>query len=202
MLESDVSRLLDIRKDLNERAEREYGLKVSIAHLLVKITAAALQENPIINAELDLDTQEIVFHSEINVGVAMNTPEGLMVPVIKAANKKSIFDIAQSYRDLAEKSAKGTLSIEDASEGTFTVSSLHEFGIENGLAIINPPQSAILFLGTYIKKPVVVNDEIVIRPVMWVSLTYDHRIIDGVAAATFTSKVKSLIENPEQVTWE
>jgi pyruvate dehydrogenase E2 component (dihydrolipoamide acetyltransferase) len=202
MLESDASRLLDLRKHLKEIGEKKFNFGVSVSHLLVKLTAAVLEKHPIINARLDLEKNEIVYNDQVNVGVAMATPEGLMVPVIKEANRKSIFEIARTYYDLAEKSSKGNLSVDDLSGGTFTISSLHEQGIENGLAIINPPQSGILFFGTHKKKPVVIDDQIVIRPLMWVSFTYDHRIMDGVTAANFTAAVRKLIENPEQMVWE
>jgi len=189
-MEVDMSQATAFRKALNEVAPE----KVSFTDIIVKVVAKALEEFPVINASLQ--GEEIVYHDYVNVGVAVALEDGLIVPVIRNANKLGIGAISKQVKELAEKAREGKLSPDEYKGGTFTVSNLGMFGVDSFTPIINPPESAILGVNRIQKKPVVVEDEIVIRPMMNLSLSFDHRLIDGALAAQFLQRVKALLENP------
>lgn len=185
----DVSRLMSIRESLKDKA------KVTYTDLIVKIAAAALLEHPLLNSSIDGD--EIIMKEYVNIGVAVAVEGGLLVPVIRGVQDKGLKEISETLSTLAQKAREGELSSDDLQGGTFTITNLGMFGIESFSPIINQPQSAILGVNAIVETPVVVGGEISVRPFMNLSLTADHRVVDGAMAAQFLKKVKELIENPE-----
>jgi len=167
--------------------------QVSYTEILVKAVARALAEHPIVNSTLD--GEQIKIFEDINIGVAVATEKGLVVPVIHDADKKSLKEVASTLNELVEKARASKLSKEELTGGTFTITNLGMFGVEIFTPIINPPETAILGVGKVVEKPVIVNKEIVIKPMMYLSLSYDHRVIDGAPAAQFLQKIKQLLEN-------
>ena len=194
----DTTNLTAVRKMLNEKSEQ----KIAFSDLLVKAVSKALVKFPNVNASL-VDN-EIVVYKSTNIGSAVAGDNGLIVPVIKNAQEKTLTQIAQESRDLVERAKTGRLKPEEYSGGTFSISNLGMFGIENFTAIINPPEAAILSVSSIRKKAVVVTneageDEICIRPMMNIQLTVDHRIIDGLLASQFVEYVKKLLEEPLKI---
>lgn len=194
----DTTNLTAFRKMLNEKSEQ----KIAFSDLMVKAVSKALIKFPNVNASLVDD--EIVVYKSTNIGSAVAGDNGLIVPVIKNAQDKTLTQIAQESRDLVERAKTGRLKPEEYSGGTFSISNLGMFGIENFTAIINPPEAAILSVSSIRKKAVVVTneageDEICIRPMMNIQLTVDHRIIDGLLASQFVEYVKELLEEPLKI---
>ncbi len=185
MMEVDISKA----KLLHEQ------LQVSYTAVLVKAAAKTLTDQPIINAMLDGD--KIKVFEDVNVGVAVATENGLVVPVIHNADRKSFKEIDATMKELAEKARQGKLAREDVTGGTFTISNLGMYGVEFFTPIINPPEAAILGVGRVVEKPVVVDGNVQVTPVIMLSLSYDHRIMDGVPAAQFLGKIKDYVENLE-----
>jgi len=165
----------------------------SYTEMLVKAVALALREHTIINATLD--GEQIKVFEDINVGVAVAGEKGLVVPVIRNADQKSLSEIASVLQALVEKARRGVLAKDDVSGGTFTITNLGMYGVDVFIPIINPPETAILGAGRVVEKPVVVNGQVAVRPVMQLSLAYDHRIVDGAPAAQFLQTVKKILEN-------
>jgi pyruvate dehydrogenase E2 component (dihydrolipoamide acetyltransferase) len=190
----DMTAFNQTRTSLNAYAEKVGGDKISATAMFVKITAAALARNPYLNASLKNDA--IILHKDIHMGVAVALDGGLIVPVIHDVINKGIAQIAVETNSLSEKARKGQLQPADVSGGTFTISNLGPFGIEQFDAIINPPQSAILAIGATQNEVVPVNNEIVIRPIMRITLSADHRVVDGAVAAKFVADLKAMLENP------
>ena len=185
----DMTEIIRLRESYKQE-----GIKISINDVLIKIVSKALMEFPMVNASL---TEEgILLHDYVNMGIAVAVENGLIVPVIRDADLMDLLEIAASGSGLVEKAKSGSLEPEDYTGGTFTISNLGMFEIDEFVAIINPPESAILAVGKIDKVPVVRNEEIVIRPVMTLSLTYDHRVVDGAPAAQFLQRVKKIMENP------
>lgn len=191
----DMTKLIAWRKEINENAD----IKVGFNELIAKACARALQDHPMINAQLAGDGDTINIMDEINIGIAVDTDRGLLVPVLKDVDKKGVIQLADEFKGLVERVKSGATQPGDLSGGTFTISNLGSFGIEFFKAIINPPECVILAVGATIKQPVVVNDEIVIRPIMKITLTFDHRIVDGAPAAKFLTRVKDLLEDPMKI---
>lgn len=194
----DTTNLTAFRKMLNEKSEQ----KIAFSDLMVKAVSKALVKFPNVNASL-VDN-EIVVYKSTNIGSAVAGDNGLIVPVIKNAQEKTLTQIAQESRDLVERAKTGRLKPEEYSGGTFSISNLGMFGIENFTAIINPPEAAILSVSSIRKKAIVVTneageDEICIRPMMNIQLTVDHRIIDGLLASQFVEYVKELLEEPLKI---
>ncbi|MCF2136700.1 MAG: 2-oxo acid dehydrogenase subunit E2 [Candidatus Thorarchaeota archaeon] len=192
--EIDMTEVVALREEINERTTRELGIRVSFNDIIIKAVADVLERFPRFNATLVGD--ELRLFKDINIGVAVATDNGLIVPVVKAANKKSISQIAQETKALGRKAREGSLDAGDLSGGTFTISNLGSFGVDLFIPVINPPESAILALGQIKKKPVVVDDEIVIRHMMMASCAVDHRILDGAPAGQFLAALKDTLENP------
>ncbi len=190
----DMARFLKMRKDLNCEYEAQ-GIKISINDLLIKAVSKALEKCPNINVSLE-NEETILYKTDINIGMAVAIENGLLVPVIKNADKKTPGQIACDTKRLAEKARTGKLDGEEMSGGSFTISNLGSKGIDMFTPIINPPESAILGVGKTIDKAVVKDGEIVIRPMMVLSLTADHRVIDGAPAADFLQELKKIIEAP------
>lgn len=195
--EIDMSRVMDMRSKLQNRFVEKYGLKLGFMSLFTKAVAEAMKFHPMINAQID--GEEIVIPDFVDVGIAVQTPKGLMVPIIRNTESKSIAQIETDLKELAEKARTKKISVEELTGGTFTITNGGTFGSLLSTPIINPPQSAILGMHNIVDRPVAVNGQVVIRPMMYVALSYDHRIIDGKDSVGFLVKVKELIENPERL---
>jgi pyruvate dehydrogenase E2 component (dihydrolipoamide acetyltransferase) len=194
---ADAEALVTLRGQLNDRLAELGRTKVSINDLLVRACALALREHPLVNASFVSDNSAtMLVHGRVNVGIAVASPNGLVVPVVTDADVKSVEEIGVEAKDLVKQASTKGLSIDQMSGGTFTISNLGMFGVEEFTAIINPPEGAILAVGGTKKEAVVVNDEIQIRHVMRYTLSADHRIIDGALAAQFLQTLGRLIENP------
>ncbi len=194
-LQADVTDVLWLREALIDRAVAETGERLSITAILVKVVAEALKHHPRANAAFD--SGRIKLHPSINVGVATGSDGGLIVPVVKAADQKSLFQVAREIKAFQDKAQQMRFGLEDLSDGTFTISNLGMFGIEQFNAILNPPQSAILAVGRVTKTPVgLPDDTIALRPMMSLTLTIDHRVMDGMQGAQFLSEIKARLEKP------
>ena len=178
--------------DMSNAAKIHKETQLSYTEMLVKAVATALREHRIMNATLE-DEQIKVFE-DVNVGVAVAAENGLVVPVIRNADGKSLSEIASALRELVEKARLGKLTREDMAGGTFTITNLGMYNVDLFIPIINPPETAILGVGRVTEKPVAVNEQVTIRPVMQLSLAYDHRIVDGAPAARFLQTVKQILE--------
>ena len=193
----DTTAMTKFRKELNAVADR----KITVSDIIVYACAKALQKVPGINAAMVDD--QIVQYKSVNVGVAVAGDNGLVVPVIKNCQLKTLTKVSEENRDLVDRAKMGRLAPSEYANPTFSISNLGMFGIENFTAIINPPASAILSISSVIKKPVVIEvdgeDTIAIRPMMNIQLSVDHRLIDGLLAAQFTGYVKELLENPMKI---
>jgi len=190
----DMTNLNLTRKQMNEQAKALGRTHISVTAILVKATAWTLMRYPFINSSLIRD--EIYLHTNANVGVAVALPDGLIVPVIKEAELKTVGEIAADVSSLTEKARLGKLLPADVNGGTFTISNLGPFGIEQFNAIINPGQTGILAVGNATPEVVVVEDQMAIRPIMRVTLSVDHRVVDGAVAANFIADLKRVLENP------
>jgi pyruvate dehydrogenase E2 component (dihydrolipoamide acetyltransferase) len=185
---------LTMEVDMSNAMKLREKVQVSYTDMLVKAVAKALAEHPIINSTLE--NEQIKIFADINVGVAVATERGLIVPVICNADKKTLEEIATVSKELIEKTKQGKLTKEVLTSGTFTITNLGMYGVDVFTPIVNPPQTAILGVGRVVERPVVVDKQIVIKPVMQLSLTFDHRVVDGAPAAEFLQKVKQGVENP------
>ena len=189
----DTTNMMNFRKQVNAKLEKD-GIKVSVVDILAMACARALIENPMANAYMMSDGLHM--HNYANVGIACDTPKGLMVPVVKDADVLSITEMAQASRKLINKARNGELKPDDMSGGTFTISNLGMFEIDSFTAVLNPPETCILAVSRTQDKVVVENGQMVIRPMMNLCLTYDHRVLDGAPAARFLETIKHYIENP------
>jgi len=194
MDEVDVTEIARMREELKEELT---DVKVTFLHFVMKAVATALREYPLLNASFDEERNEIIVKHFINLGIAVDAPQGLVVVVIRDADKKSIVELARESARLAEKARSGKLELSDVTGSTFSISNIGAIGGIGGLSIINSPEGAILAIGRAVKRPVVAgNDEIMIRQIMMATLSFDHRITDGAYAARFMNKVKELLEKP------
>jgi 2-oxoglutarate dehydrogenase E2 component (dihydrolipoamide succinyltransferase) len=165
--------------------------------IFVKAAINALQENPAVNAEIYGD--EIIYRNYYDIGIAVGGAQGLVVPVMRDADKKNFAEIEAGISDFGQRARDGKLSMKELTGGTFTITNGGIFGSMLSTPILNPPQSGILGMHNIVKRPVVVDDEIVIRPMMYVALSYDHRVVDGREAVTFLVRIKQAIEDPERL---
>jgi len=195
--EIDMSRVMEMRSKLQTKFVEKYGLKLGFMSIFSKAVAEAMQFHPAINSQIN--GEEIVSPEFVDIGIAVQTPKGLMVPIVRNAESKSIAEIELEIKELAEKARTKKISVEELTGGTFTITNGGTFGSLLSTPIINPPQSAILGMHNIVDRPVAVNGQVVIRPMMYVALSYDHRIIDGKDSVGFLVKVKELIENPERL---
>lgn len=191
----DMTEIVALRKQLIPMIESTYNLRISYNEIMMKAVAVTLKSNPQINISL-INEKEIVFHSDIHIGFAVATDNGLVVPVIKDVDKKGLGTITAEAKTLIEKSRNHSLTLDDMSGSTFTISNLGMYAVDEFTPIINQPNAAILGIGRITKKPVVYNDEIVIRSISSLSLSFDHRIIDGAPAAKFLTELKETLEQP------
>ena len=193
--EVDMSSLFDIRKRHQEAFVKKHSTKLGFMSPFVAASAKALSESPEVNGVIDGD--DVIYRDYVDVSVAVASPKGLVVPVIRNADTLSFAQIEASLAELAGKARDNTITVEEMSGGTFTISNGGVYGSLMGTPILNPPQSAILGMHGINKKPVVdANDNIVVKPMMYLALTYDHRLVDGREAVTFLRRIKDLIEDP------
>lgn len=192
--ELDMGAVMDVRKRHKESFKEKYGVGLGIVSFFVKASIGALKEFPLLNAEIQGD--EILMKHYYDIGVAIGASEGLVVPVLRDADRMSFAEIESGIKDFARKSEDGTLSLEDLRGGTFTITNGGVFGSLLSTPILNPPQVGILGLHKIEDRPMAVNGQVVIRPMMYVALSYDHRIVDGRESVQFLARLKSLIEDP------
>lgn len=192
--EVDMSAVMDIRKKYQQKFEAKYGIKVGFMSFFAKAAAEALKLHPMVNSQIEGD--EIVSPQYYDIGIAVSTEKGLMVPVLRNVESMGLADIEKNIAALASKARSGRISLDEMSGGTFTITNGGVFGSMLSTPIINPPQSAILGMHNIVERPVAVDGKVEIRPVMYVALSYDHRIIDGRDSVGFLVKIKQFIENP------
>ena len=195
--EVDMSNIISMRKDNQEDFQNSYGIKLGFMSFFVKACIVGLKLFPAINAEVEND--EMVYKNYYNVSFAVGTEKGLVVPVLKNADEMSFADIEKNIKDLSDKAKNGSLTIEDLQGGTFTISNGGVYGSMLSTPILNPPQSAVLGMHNIVERPVVVDGEIIARPVMFLALSYDHRIIDGKESVSFLKTVKENLEDPRRL---
>lgn len=192
--EIDMSAIMEFRKLHLESFQKKYKIKLGFMSAFCKAAAYALQDQPVVNAVIE--GQEIVYRDFVDISVAVASPKGLVVPVLRNCESMNYAEIELGINALGEKAKNGTLAVEDMDGGTFTISNGGVFGSLMGTPIINPPQSAILGMHGTFERPVAIKGQVVIRPMMYVALTYDHRLIDGREAVTFLRKIKAGVEDP------
>ena len=198
--EIDMSGAIALRERWREAFEKKHGVRLGFMSIFVKAAIVALKELPAVNAEIDGD--DIVYKNHYDIGVAVGTEQGLVVPVVRDADSKSFAEIEKEIGALGRKARDGKLTIEDLSGGTFTISNGGVYGSLLSTPILNPPQSAILGMHKIERRPIAVGDKVEIRPMMYVALTYDHRIIDGREAVTFLVRIKECIEDPSRLLFD
>ena len=195
--EVDMSELIKVRSEYKDFFEKKHGVKLGFMSFFVKACITALKEIPEVNAEIEND--DIIYKNYYNVGVAVGTDQGLVVPVVRNADQLTVADIEKSISSLGKKARDGKLSISDMQDGTFTISNGGVYGSLMSTPIINPPQSAVLGMHKIQERPIAVDGNVVIRPMMYLALSYDHRLVDGKAAVTFLVRVKESLEDPRRI---
>lgn len=198
--EVNLASVMDLRKKYKQRFEIEHEIKLGMMSFFVKASIDALKRFPIVNASVD--GNDIIYHGYFDIGVAVSSPRGLVVPIVRDANQKTFAEIEATIIEYANKAKDGSLGFEDLMGGTFTISNGGIFGSMLSTPILNPPQSAILGMHTIMQRPVVENGEIVIRPMMYLALSYDHRIVDGRDAVQFLVRIKESLEDPGRLLLE
>ena len=195
--EVDMSNVIEMRKENQEDFQNRYGIKLGFMSFFVKASIVALKNFPAINAEIENDT--IVYKNYYNISFAVGTEKGLVVPVLKNADELSFADIEKNIRDISDKAKNGKLTIEDLQGGTFTISNGGVYGSMLSTPILNLPQSGVLGMHNIVDRPVVVDGEIKVRPVMYLALSYDHRIVDGKESVSFLKMIKENLEEPRRL---
>ena len=195
--EANMQPVMELRSRYKEKFEKEHGVKLGFMSFFVKAAISALKKYPVVNASID--GSDIVYHGYHDIGIAVSSPRGLVVPILRDADQLSIAEIEKKIADFGARAKDGKLTIEELTGGTFTISNGGVFGSMLSTPILNPPQSAILGMHKTYDRAVVENGQIVIRPMMYLALSYDHRIIDGREAVSFLKHIKEYIENPEQM---
>jgi len=193
----DMSAVMQLRKDYKELFEKKHGTKLGFMGLFVKACIQALKDVPEVNAEID--GTDVIYKNYYHIGVAVGTQKGLVVPVVRDADTMSIADVEQAITDFGTRARDGNLGIEEMQGGTFTISNGGVYGSLMSTPILNAPQSGILGMHRIEQRPVVVNGEVVVRPMMYLALSYDHRIVDGKGAVTFLVRVKEALEDPQRL---
>lgn len=195
--EVNMKPIMDLRAKYKDKFEKTYGVKLGFMSFFVKAAVAALKKYPVVNASVD--GKDIVYHGYFDIGIAIGSPRGLVVPILRDADQMSIADIERAIADYAAKAKDGKIAIEDLTGGTFSITNGGTFGSMMSTPIINPPQSAILGMHATKERAVVENGEIVVRPMMYLALSYDHRIIDGREAVLTLVTIKELLEDPARL---
>jgi len=192
--EVDVTEMVRLRDMLRAEFARDDSVKISYNDIIVMATAHALMRHPIMNSTLV--GEEILLHDTVNLGIAVALPEGLIVPKLRSAEKKTLLEIAREVRELAKKAREKALAVEEVTDGTFTISNVSMLGMDGFTPVLNPPETGILGVGRVIEKPAVFNGEIAIRHMMTLSLTFDHRVVDGAPAMTFLRDLARYLAQP------
>ena len=195
--EVDMTSIMEMRKENQEDFQKRYGVKLGFMSFFIKASVLALKTFPAVNAEIDGD--EIVYKNYYNISFAVGTDKGLVVPVLRNADELSFADIEKNVKTISEKAKDGKLNIEDLQGGTFTISNGGVYGSMLSTPILNLPQSGVLGMHNIVERPFVVDGEIKIRPIMYLALSYDHRIIDGKEAVSFLVRVKEILEDPRRL---
>ena len=195
--EVDMSEIISMREQYKDEFQKNYGVKLGFMSFFVKACVIGLKSYPAINAEIQED--EIVYKNYYNISIAVGTDRGLVVPVVRETDEMSFADIEKNISDIGQKAKDGKITIEDLQGGTFTITNGGIYGSMLSTPILNPPQSAVLGMHNIIKRPVVVNGNIEVRPIMYLALSYDHRIIDGKEAVSFLKIVKESLEQPKRL---
>lgn len=194
--EVDLTEIMALRKKYQERFVERYGIKLGFMSLFAKACAKVLMEMPDVNAQLGGDEKSIVYHDFVDISIAISTPTGLVVPPVHNVESLGFAEIESEIKHLAKKAREGNLTLEEMQGGTFTITNGGVFGSMMSTPILNEPQSAILGMHTIQQRPMAVDGEVKIRPMMYLALSYDHRVIDGSTSVTFLVKVKKLLEDP------
>ncbi len=192
--EVNMSGIMEMRKKYNDKFKEKYGISLGFMSIFTKAVTIALEQSPQVNSIIDGD--EMIYHNYVDVGIAVSSPKGLVVPVVRNTESMTIPEIELKIKELADKARNNKLSLEEMTGGTFTISNGGVFGSLLSTPILNPPQSAILGMHNIVERPIAQNGQVVIAPMMYVALSYDHRVIDGRESVTFLVKVKELLENP------
>jgi len=195
--EVDMTNIMEMRKDNQEDFQNRYGIKLGLMSFFVKACVVALKNFPAVNAEIEGD--EIIYKNYYNISFAVGTDKGLVVPVLKDADELSFADIEKNIKEISEKAKNGKLTIEDLQGGTFTISNGGVYGSMLSTPILNLPQSGVLGMHNIVDRPIVVDGDIKIRPVMYLALSYDHRIIDGKESVSFLKMIKESLEDPRRL---
>ena len=195
--EIDMSGYINLRNDYGELFLKKHNIKLGFMSGFVKASSLALKDQPIVNAVID--GTEIVYRDFVDISVAVSTPKGLVVPVLRNTHSMEMHDVERELAHLGKKAKDGEITLEDMTGGTFTITNGGVFGSMMGTPIINPPQSAILGMHATKNRPVCVGNKIEARPIMYIALTYDHRIIDGREAVLFLKQIKEIIEDPRRI---
>lgn len=198
--EADMSRVIELRTKYKETFHKKHGVNLGFMSFFVKAAVEALRAFPAVNGRIE--GNEIVLPDYRDIGVAVSTERGLMVPVLRDADRLGFAAIEKAIGDYAKKAREGTISVADLQGGTFTITNGGIFGSLLSTPILNPPQSGILGMHSIQKRPTAIDDQVVVRPMMYLALSYDHRVIDGREAVSFLVKVKEGIENPERLLLE
>ncbi len=198
--EVDMGAVMDLRRQYRDGFEKKHGVRLGFMSFFTKAAIAALKELPAVNAEVD--GAELVYKNHYDIGMAVSTPQGLVVPVLRDADRLGFAEIEQAINALAKKAREGKLAIDEMTGGTFTITNGGVFGSLLSTPILNPPQSGILGLHKIQERPMAVDGQVQIRPMMYLALSYDHRIIDGRDAVTFLVRVKENIEDPQRLLLE
>ena len=195
--EIDMTALMALRSDYRQDFETTHGIRLGFMGMFVLAAVQALREFPAVNAEID--GGDIIYKNYYNIGVAVGTPQGLVVPVVRDAGDMGLADIETTIGDFGARARNGKIAPDEMAGGTFTISNGGVYGSLMSTPILNPPQSGILGMHKIEKRPIVVDDAIVIRPMMYLALSYDHRIIDGREAVSFLSRIKDMVEDPRRL---
>jgi len=195
--EVDMTNIIQIRKNNQEDFKKRFGIKLGFMSFFVKACVLGLKAFPAINAEIE--GQEIIYKNYYNISFAVGTEKGLVVPVLRSADEKSFAEIEKNIKTISEKARDGKLTIDDLQDGTFTISNGGVYGSMLSTPILNPPQSGVLGMHNIVERPIAINGEVKIRPVMYLALSYDHRIIDGKDSVSFLKLLKENLEDPRKL---
>ncbi|MFL5269611.1 MAG: dihydrolipoyllysine-residue succinyltransferase, partial [Stellaceae bacterium] len=198
--EIDMSEAMRLRERYRDTFEKKHGVRLGFMSIFVKAAIVALKELPAVNAEIDGD--DIIYKNHYDIGVAVGTEQGLVVPVVRDANRMSFAEIEKKIAEYGRKARDGKLTIAELSGGTFTISNGGIYGSLMSTPILNPPQSGILGMHKIERRPVAIGDKVEIRPMMYVALSYDHRIVDGREAVTFLVRIKECVEDPSRILFD
>ncbi len=198
--EVDMTGIMDLRNRYKDEFDKRYGIKLGFMSFFVKAAIDALKQYPAVNAEIRED--DIVYKNYYDIGIAVGTERGLVVPVLRSAERMSFAEIELAIVDFAKRARDNKLKLDELQGGTFTITNGGVFGSLLSTPILNPPQSGVLGMHTIQKRPVAVGDEVKIRPMMYIALTYDHRIIDGREAVSFLKRIKEACEDPSRMLME